>query len=93
MKKLLKFKSFTLIMLTLFIVSCSSDDDNVEDINSFPVAVNMSATSEAGAAVEIELVATDADYDPLTFSIVTQPTIGTVTISGKIATYAPNENA
>ena len=93
MKKLLKFKSFTLIMLTLFVVSCSSEDDNVEGINSFPVAIDMSATSEAGAAVEIELVATDADYDPLTFSIVTQPTIGTVTISGKMATYTPNENA
>ena len=35
----------------------------------------------------------DDDYDPLTFSIVTQPTIGTVTISGKMATYTPNENA
>ena len=93
MNKLLKFKLFTLSLLTLFIVSCSNNDDNVEDINSIPIAVNMSATSEAGAAVEIELVATDGDYDPLTFSIVTQPTIGTVTISGKMATYTPNENA
>ena len=93
MNKLLKFKFFTLSLLTLFIVSCSNNDDNVEDINSIPIAVNMSATSEAGAAVEIELVATDGDYNPLTFSIVTQPTIGTVTISGKMATYTPNENA
>ena len=93
MNKLLKFKLFTLSLLTLFIVSCSNNDDNVEDINSIPIAVNMSATSEAGAAVEIELVATDGDYDPLTFSIVTQPTIGTVTISGKMVTYTPNENA
>ena len=67
--------------------------NTIKDINSIPIAVNMSATSEAGAAVEIELVATDADYDPLTFSIVTQPSIGTVTISGKMATYTPNENA
>ena len=81
MNNLLKFKFFTLSLLTLFIVSCSNNDDNVEDINSIPIAVNMSATSEAGAAVEMELVATDGDYDPLTFSIVTQPTIGTVTIS------------
>jgi hypothetical protein len=80
MNNLLKFKLFTLSLLTLFIVSCSNNDDNEEDINSIPVAINMSAKSEAGAAVEIELVATDADYDPLTFSIVTQPTIGTVTI-------------
>ena len=84
MNKLLKFKLFTLSLLTLFIISCSNDDDNVEDINSIPVAVDMTATSEAGAAVEIELVATDADYDALTFSVVTQPTLGSVAISGKM---------
>jgi len=81
-----------LLLVSLFIVSCSSDDPVVE-INSIPVAVDMSAISDAGAAVEIELVATDADYDPLTFSVVTQPTMGTVTISGNKATYTPNENA
>ena len=59
MNNLLKFKLFTLSLLTLFIISCSNDDDNVEDINSIPVAVDMTATSEAGEAVEIELVATD----------------------------------
>lgn len=90
MKKLFKLQS--LLLVSLFIVSCSSDDPVVE-INSIPVAVDMSAISDAGAAVEIELVATDADYDPLTFSVVTQPTMGTVTISGNKATYTPNENA
>jgi len=93
MNNLLKFKLFTLSLLTLFIISCSNDDDNVEDINSIPVAVDMTATSEAGEAVEIELVATDADYDALTFSVVTQPTLGSVAISGNKATYTPNENA
>ena len=80
MNNLLKFKPFNLILITLFVVSCSNNDDNVEDINSIPVAVNMSASSEAGAAVEMELVATDADYDPLIFSILpeiaTEPSVG-----------------
>jgi hypothetical protein len=50
MNNLLKFKIFTLIMLNFFVVSCSNDDDNVVAINSIPVAVDMTATSEAGVA-------------------------------------------
>ena len=91
MNKLLKLQF--LFALGIFVISCSSDDDEPVEINSIPVAVDMSATSDAGAAVEMQLVATDADYDPLTFSIVTQPTMGSVTISGNKATYTPNENA
>jgi hypothetical protein len=91
MNKLLKLQF--LFALGIFVISCSSDDDEPSEINSIPVAVDMSATSDAGAAVEMQLVATDADYDPLTFSIVTQPTMGSVTISGNKATYTPNENA
>ena len=91
MNKILKLQF--LFIFGLLVISCSSDDDEPSEINSIPVAVDMSATSDAGAAVEMQLVATDADYDPLTFSIVTQPTMGTVTISGNKATYTPNENA
>ena len=91
MNKILKLQF--LFIFGLLVISCSSDDDEPSEINSIPVAVDMSATSDAGAAVEMQLVATDADYDPLTFSIVTQPTMGSVTISGNKATYTPNENA
>ena len=91
MNKILKLQF--LFILGLLVISCSDDDDVPVEINSIPVAVDMSATSDAGAAVEMQLVATDADYDALTFSIVTQPTMGTVTVSGNKATYTPNENA
>ena len=91
MNKILKLQF--LFILGLLVISCSDDDDVPVEINSVPVAVDMSATSDAGAAVEMQLVATDADYDALTFSIVTQPTMGTVTVSGNKATYTPNENA
>lgn len=90
MNKLIKFQ--TILTLCLFIVSCSNDED-IENINSFPVAQNLTMTVDNGATVEMELVATDSDYDALTFSIVDAPSMGTVTINGIIATYIPYENA
>ena len=90
MNKLIKFQ--TILTLCLFIVSCSNDED-IENINSFPVAQNLTMTVDDGATTEMELVATDSDYDALTFSIVDAPSMGTVTINGVIATYIPNENA
>ena len=90
MNKLIKFQ--TILTLCLFIVSCSNDED-IENINSFPVAQNLTMTVDDGATVQMELVATDSDYDALTFSIVDAPSMGTVTINGIIATYTPNENA
>lgn len=90
MNKLIKFQ--TILTLCLFVVSCSNDED-IENINSFPVAQNLTMTVDNGATVEMELVATDSDYDALTFSIVDAPSMGTVTINGVIATYIPNENA
>lgn len=90
MNKLIKFQ--TILTLCLFVVSCSNDED-IENINSFPVAQNLTMTVDNGATVEMELVATDSDYDALTFSIVDAPSMGTVTINGIIATYIPYENA
>jgi len=90
MNKLIKFQ--TILTLCLFVVSCSNDED-IENINSFPVAQNLTMTVDDGATVQMELVATDSDYDALTFSIVDAPSMGTVTINGIIATYTPNENA
>lgn len=90
MNKLIKFQ--TILTLCLFVVSCSNDED-IENINSFPVAQNLTMTVDDGATTEMELVATDSDYDALTFSIVDAPSMGTVTINGIIATYIPNENA
>lgn len=43
-------------------------------------------------SVDISLLGTDADDDDITFFIDTQPSNGTVSISGNIATYTANEN-
>jgi hypothetical protein len=57
--------------------------------NRAPVAVNLSATTTAGVGVAISLSATDADSNPLTYRIVSQPANGTVSLSGRTATYYP----
>ena len=63
-----------------------------------PPPVNVAPVADAGSqsllqntnAVEITLVASDADGDALTYSISTQPSSGTVTLNGNIASYTPN---
>ncbi|MGE5360535.1 MAG: Ig-like domain-containing protein [Bacteroidales bacterium] len=56
--------------------------------NRPPSASNVSATS-TGAAVALTLKATDPDGNPLTYRIVSQPSNGTVGLSGSTATYFP----
>jgi hypothetical protein len=93
MKTFLKFPIFTLISGMLLFTACSDDDDTLTDINAAPVSQNLNASVSEGKSLDITLVATDSDYDALTFSIVTPPTLGTVVITENIAKYTPNENA
>lgn len=58
--------------------------------NSVPVVDPKTATVEEGATVDVPLTGTDADGDPLSYAIETQPTNGTVTVTGTVATYTPN---
>jgi PKD repeat protein len=55
--------------------------------NRAPIASNLSATTAAGVGVVISLSATDADNNPLTYRIVSQPANGTVSLAGSEATY------
>jgi uncharacterized protein YxeA len=61
--------------------------------NSPPVATNQAVTTSKNTAKAITLSATDANNDPLTYSIVTQPSHGTLSPStpgGPARTYTPN---
>jgi uncharacterized protein YxeA len=61
--------------------------------NSPPVANNQAVTTNKNTAKAITLTATDANNDPLTYSIVTQPAHGTITGgTGPSRTYTPNSN-
>ena len=58
--------------------------------NSAPTAANTSmSVSPTSSGINISLPATDADGDPLTYTV-SSASNGTVTISGGVATYVPN---
>lgn len=54
--------------------------------NTPPAAANVTATATSGTAVQIPLKGTDADGDPLTYTVGT-PAHGTASVSGATATY------
>jgi hypothetical protein len=58
--------------------------------NHVPVATSYSTTAVSGTAVTLPLVATDADADPLTYTILSGPTHGAYTRSGATVTYTPD---
>lgn len=57
--------------------------------NRAPVAANQFFDLRVNTSVGITLAATDADSDPLTYSIVSGPSHGTLTGSGAVYTYTP----
>ena len=63
--------------------------------NSSPVSSSQSIDTEENKKARISLIASDADHDELTFSIVTPPLHGKLakfdSASGKL-TFSPNEN-
>ncbi|MEI6176099.1 MAG: Ig-like domain-containing protein [Verrucomicrobiota bacterium] len=60
--------------------------------NSAPVANAQSITTAEDSSKAVVLGATDADSDPLTYTIVTAPTHGTLTGTAPSLTYAPTAN-
>ena len=64
----------------------------VDPINDPPVANAQSVTVDEDSSVSITLGGSDIENDALTFSIVSQPTNGTVTGTGANVTYTPNAN-
>ncbi len=63
----------------------------VTEVNADPVAQNRSASTLEDTSVDVTLLATDADIpaQELTYSIVAQPTYGSVTVVDDVATYTP----
>ncbi len=71
----------------------NESNDNEDDVNNIPVATAQAVTvNEDSTDNVIILAGTDADGDTLTYAIATQPTYGTVTLTGNIAKYTPTAN-
>jgi hypothetical protein len=64
----------------------------VINVNGAPVAQPVSATTGEDTTVQITLTASDPDGEALTYAVAANPTHGTVTLSGGVATYAPAPN-
>ncbi len=60
--------------------------------NVAPVASDSAATLEEDTTLTLTLTAQDANQDPLTYEIVSQPAHGSVTLQGATLTYIPAEN-
>ncbi len=89
-------KEFFLVML-IFFLSCSgsSNDNSDTDIdkqNRPPIVQSLTVTSD-GSPISIVLQGSDPDNDDLTYSIVTNPTKGSIDLSSNNATYTPSINA
>lgn len=70
--------------------TCHSGPHNSDRNPNRPAVVSdTSASTVAGAPIPVPLTATDADGDPLTLRIVSQPAHGTVALDGTQATYFP----
>ncbi|MFT3831346.1 MAG: Ig-like domain-containing protein [Opitutaceae bacterium] len=61
----------------------------VTDGNVAPVATPQSLTVLEDGSIPVVLSGTDADGDPLTYSVLTQPAHGSLTGSGRNFTYTP----
>ena len=62
----------------------------VTPVNDIPVADNQNVTVTEDIAKDITLTASDADGDPLTFTIVSSPANGTLSGTAPNVTYTPN---
>ena len=58
--------------------------------NSAPISSNISAAALKNTNASINLVSTDLDFDDLTYTIVSNPENGTISLDGDIVTYIPN---
>jgi hypothetical protein len=62
----------------------------VRPTNTAPIAESMMLTTGEEIAVAVNLTATDADHDALTYTLVTSPTHGVLTGAGADWVYTPN---
>ncbi len=68
---------------------CETITVTVNAVNKAPVAEDLSVDTMENQPVEIELIATDPDGDPLTFEIMIEPEHGTIECEGPLCTYTP----
>ena len=84
-------KKLSLLITLVFIWTCSSPTKS-KPAPQPPTVNNLSITTNEDTPATFTMTGSDPEGAALTFSISTQPTNGTVTISGAAGTYTPKEN-
>ncbi|RAP26367.1 hypothetical protein DID74_02180, partial [Candidatus Marinamargulisbacteria bacterium SCGC AG-333-B06] len=69
----------------------SSPIDSNDIPNVAPTVEDVSGTTTTDKPVEITLLGSDDDNDNLTYSIVSEPSDGSIIVSGSSATYSPDK--
>ena len=64
----------------------------INSVNDAPVTTDQTASTNEDTAVDITLTSTDVESDTITFSIVSDVSNGTTTLSGATVTYTPTAN-
>jgi len=62
---------------------------SVAPVNDAPVATAQSVVTQQDTAIDITLLGTDVEDDPLTFTVQTGPSHGTLSGTGSVLTYTP----
>lgn len=84
-------KKLSFLLTLLFIWTCSSPTKS-KPAPQPPTVNNLSIITNEDTPATFTMTGSDPEGAALTFSISTQPTNGTVTISGAAGTYTPKEN-
>ena len=64
----------------------------INSVNDAPVTTDQTASTNEDTAVDITLTSSDVESDTITFSIVSDVSNGTTTLSGATVTYTPSAN-
>jgi hypothetical protein len=87
------FRTALLSISSLLLVACggssSGGGNDTVETNTAPVAVSDTISTMQDITATINLQASDADGDSLSYSIQTQPQNGTVNLTNNVATYIP----
>ncbi|MGS2721454.1 cadherin-like domain-containing protein [Paraglaciecola aestuariivivens] len=88
----LPIKNIASLSVVIALMGCGSDDDYQIPVNTPPVAVSVNLITQADVPINDQVSGTDADGDPLSYSVASEPTLGSLTLNANgDFTYQPNE--
>lgn len=87
-----KTKPFILALVaSLALTACGSDDKKTPKVNKAPVANDAMVVTQTEVAIESSLMASDPEGDSLTYSVVSEPTLGQLMLNADgTYRYEPN---